>query len=90
MFFQYILFNENNNYNKTTSWKVHKKPFPRIPYAESLDKYGTDKPDLRNPLIIEDCTKVFLNSNFKIFKSYIRSDKHVAIIVNPKKMIYPS
>jgi len=65
------VFNENSNYNKATSWKVHKKPFPRIPYAESLDKYGTDKPDLRNPLIIEDCTKVFLNSNFKIFSDLI-------------------
>ena len=46
-------------------------PFIKIPYKESLEKYGTDKPDLRNPLLIEDFTNVFLNSNFKIFADQI-------------------
>jgi len=63
----YEIFNENNDFNKSNPWKVNKHPFPRIPYAESLDKYGTDKPDLRNPLLIEDCTEIFFESNFKIF-----------------------
>ena len=67
----YEVFKENNNYNKTTAWEVTDYPFPRIPYSQSLDLYGTDKPDLRNPLIIEDFTHVFKNSNFKIFSGKI-------------------
>ena len=67
----YEVFNENNNFNKLKPWKVNKYPFPRIPYAESLEKYGTDKPDLRNPLFIEDYTEIFSNSNFKIFADQI-------------------
>ena len=51
--------------------KVSKYPFPRIPYDEALEKYGTDKPDLRNPLIIKDYTNSFKNSNFKIFSQQI-------------------
>ena len=39
----------------------------RIPYKEAMEKYGIDKPDLRNPLIIQDVTKVFENSDFKAF-----------------------
>lgn len=48
--------------------EVSKAPFKRIPYIESLEKYGTDKPDLRNPLIIKDVTKVFENTGFNAFK----------------------
>ena len=43
-------------------------PFPRIPYREAMLKYGTDKPDLRNPLIIEDLTDFFANVDFAPFK----------------------
>jgi aspartyl-tRNA synthetase len=53
-------------------------PFLRIPYKESLLKYGTDKPDLRNPLIIEDVTDVFENTQFNAFK-----DKTIRVIVVP-------
>jgi aspartyl-tRNA synthetase len=54
---------------KTFSNKaVSPAPFRRIPYAESMLKYGTDKPDLRNPLIIQDLTKFFANVEFKPFK----------------------
>jgi aspartyl-tRNA synthetase len=42
-------------------------PFPRIPYEEALARYGTDKPDLRNPLVISDVTAVFRGSDFKAF-----------------------
>ncbi|MDP3371878.1 MAG: aspartate--tRNA ligase [Candidatus Paracaedibacteraceae bacterium] len=45
--------------------------FPRIPYAESMLKYGNDKPDLRNPLIISDVTEVFKDSGFGIFAKNI-------------------
>ena len=46
---------------------VSKPPFPRIAYGESMLKYGTDKPDLRNPLEMRDVTDTFRGSNFKIF-----------------------
>jgi aspartyl-tRNA synthetase len=47
---------------------VTKAPFPRIPYAESMLKYGTDKPDLRNPLLIQDITDLFEGTSFKPFQ----------------------
>ena len=49
--------------------KVSPAPFKRIPYAESMLKYGTDKPDLRNPLIIEDLTGFFSQVDFAPFKN---------------------
>ena len=55
-------------FEKFTNWKVDKGPFVRIPYKEAMEKYGIDKPDLRNPLIIQDVTKVFENSEFNAFK----------------------
>ena len=45
---------------KKFSSKITNTKFPRIPYAEAMLKYGTDKPDLRNPLIINDITQIFL------------------------------
>lgn len=42
-------------------------PFPRISYKESMEKYGTDKPDIRNPLIIEDYTQIAKSGEFDIF-----------------------
>ncbi|MDR0312442.1 MAG: aspartate--tRNA ligase [Treponema sp.] len=54
---------------KTFSNKaISPAPFRRIPYAESMLKYGTDKPDLRNPLIIQDLTSFFADVEFKPFK----------------------
>ena len=50
-----------------TDWKITEAPFVRIPYKEAMEVYGSDKPDLRNPLIIADGTKVFENSEFKAF-----------------------
>ena len=55
-------------FKKFTNWKVDEGPFVRIPYNEAMEKYGIDKPDLRNPLIIQDVTKVFENSEFNAFK----------------------
>ena len=48
--------------------EVTPAPFVRIPFSESMEKYGTDKPDLRNPLIIKNVTEVFANTNFNAFK----------------------
>ena len=55
-------------FEKHTNWKVDKPHFVRIPYREAMEKYGIDKPDLRNPLIIQDVSKVFENSEFNAFK----------------------
>jgi aspartyl-tRNA synthetase len=48
-------------------YKVSESPFVRIPYAEAILKYGSDKPDLRNPIELSDVTSVFDNSEFSIF-----------------------
>jgi len=48
-------------------------PFTRIPYREAMDKYGTDKPDLRNPLIIQDATELFRDCDFKAFAGVVAS-----------------
>ena len=61
-----------------TDWQVDKGPFIRIPYKEAMEKYGIDKPDLRNPLIIQDATVLFENTEFNAFK-----DKTVKVIVVP-------
>ena len=55
-------------FEKFSSWKVDEGHFVRIPYREAMEKYGIDKPDLRNPLIIQDATKLFENSEFKAFQ----------------------
>ena len=65
-------------FKKFTNWKVDEGPFIRIPYKEAMEKYGIDKPDLRNPLIIQDVTKVFENIEFNAFK-----DKTIKAIVVP-------
>ena len=55
-------------FKQFTTWKVDEGPFIKIPYREAMEKYGIDKPDLRNPLIIQDVTKCFENSDFKAFE----------------------
>jgi aspartyl-tRNA synthetase len=50
------------------------KNWPRIPFAESMRKYGTDKPDLRNPLVMEDVSEHFRGSNFKVFARMLETE----------------
>ncbi len=57
--------------------------FPRIPYAESMSKYGTDKPDLRNPIVMENVTEHFAGSGFKVFAGMIAADENVRIWAIP-------
>ena len=64
-----------NTFKEFSDKKIAEYPFPRIPYKEALLKYGTDKPDLRNPLIIQDVTDIFERVDLKVFK-----DKIVRII----------
>ena len=58
--------------------------FPRIPYAESMLKYGSDKPDLRNPIIIHDVTSAFETSGFGLFEKIVGSGGKVRAIPAPK------
>ncbi|MBR3134558.1 MAG: aspartate--tRNA ligase [Clostridia bacterium] len=67
-----------NVYKKNSNWKVDSGPFVRITYNEAMDKYGIDKPDLRNPLIIGDATELFKNTEFNAFK-----DKTIKVIIVP-------
>ena len=79
----YEVFNENKNYHTTEEVTVSNYPFKKIPYEESLDLYGSDKPDLRNPLLISDFTEVFSGSDFKIFSNLIEKEFKVkGIVVN--------
>ena len=65
--------------------KIITEKFPKIPYQESMSKYGTDKPDLRNPIEMSDVTEVFTNSGFKIFSESIEKDSNVRVWSIPAK-----
>lgn len=58
-----------STFRELTTKKVVDAPFIRIPYKEAMDKYGSDKPDLRNPLIIQDATELFKDTEFKVFQN---------------------
>ena len=66
-----------------SSKKILNEKFPRIPYHEAMKNYGTDKPDLRNPLIIKDITSIFFREDvkFDIFKKLVKSGSIVRGIV---------
>lgn len=57
-----------NTFKEFGGKEVAEYPFPRIGYREAMLKYGSDKPDLRNPLIIQDVTEIFQNIEFNAFK----------------------
>ncbi len=59
------------------------KEFPRIPYAEAIRKYGSDKPDLRNPIEMQNVTEHFAGSGFKVFARMIESDPKVQVWAIP-------
>ncbi len=72
-----------NLFKQFSSKKILNENFPKIPYQESMRKYGTDKPDLRNPLIIQDVTDIFKREDvkFDIFKKLIKSGSIVRALV---------
>ena len=80
-----------NLFKHFSSKKILYEKFPRIPYEESLLKYGTDKPDLRNPLIIQDVTKVFRREDIKfdIFKKLVKSGAEVRAIITKNTIDKP-
>ena len=63
--------------------RVSAAPFPRIPYREAMLKYGSDKPDLRNPLIITDVTQHFTKSGFGLFERIVEGGGVVRAIPAP-------
>jgi len=77
------VFEEFAGFNRETAWSVTPTPFPRIPYAEAMLKYGSDKPDLRNPIVIADVPEVFAGSDFKIFASLVEKGGTVRAIPAP-------
>jgi aspartyl-tRNA synthetase len=72
-----------NVFKNFSSKKLMYEKFPRIPYDESMLKYGSDKPDLRNPLIISDLSDIFIRDDvtFEIFKKLVKSGSKVRCIV---------
>jgi aspartyl-tRNA synthetase len=58
-------------------------PFPRIPYRESMLKYGSDKPDLRNPLLVHDVTEHFRSSGFGLFERIVGDGGVVRVVAAP-------
>ena len=70
-------------FEEFTDWDVP-QPFPRIPFADAMLKYGSDKPDLRNPLEICDVSDVFENSEFAIFAKTVAGGGVVRAIPGPK------
>ena len=76
----------NNVFKKFSNKKIKNEKFPKITYFESMLKYGTDKPDLRNPLKIYDVTKIFERQDvkFEIFKKLVSKGSIVRAIVTKK------
>ena len=70
-------------FEEFTDREISPPPFPRIPFAEAMLKYGTDKPDLRNPLEIGDCTEAFRGGAFGLFGRAIDKGAVVRAIPAP-------
>ncbi len=75
-----------NTFEKFSKNKLLTNKFPRISYSDAMLKYGTDKPDLRNPLVISDITDIFLREDvsFEIFKKLVKNGSKVRCIVTKK------
>ena len=73
-----------NVFKNFSSKKLMHEKFPRISYEESMLKYGSDKPDLRNPLLISDLTNIFTREDvtFEIFKKLVKSGSKVRCYSN--------
>ncbi len=83
------VFEEFAGFAKTNPWTVTKPPFPRIPFEEAMLKYGVDKPDLRNPLVIADVTDVWRGTGFKIFAGAVEKGAVVRAIPAPGAAAQP-
>lgn len=70
----------SNTFKNFSNWNISSFPFKRISYDESILKYGNDKPDLRNPIVIADVTDVFKGSDFSIFNNAIEKGSVIRAI----------
>ncbi len=70
-------------FTEFSDWEVTPTPFPRITFADALLRYGTDKPDLRNPVQIADVTEVFRGSGFKVFAGAVERGAVVRAVPAP-------
>ena len=72
-----------NTFKEFSNKKLLSNKFPRITFKDAMLKYGSDKPDLRNPLIIHEITEIFLREDvkFEIFKKLVNSGSKVRCIV---------
>jgi aspartyl-tRNA synthetase len=77
------VFTEFAGFRRETPWEVTAYPFPRIPFAEAMLRYGSDKPDLRNPILISDVTDHFRGSGFGLFARMVESGAVVRAIPAP-------
>ncbi|MDC1138111.1 aspartate--tRNA ligase [Candidatus Pelagibacter sp.] len=71
-----------NTFKKFSNKKLLHDEFPKISYADAMLNYGSDKPDLRNPLLINDITEIFIREDvsFEIFKKFVKSGSKVRCI----------
>ncbi len=78
-------------FKKFSNKKILFSKFPRIAYGEAMLRYGTDKPDLRNPLIIHDVSKIFIREDvrFDIFKNLVKKGNNVRCIVTKQTKAQP-
>ncbi len=76
-------------YSEFSKWDATPPPFPRIPWDESMLRYGSDKPDLRNPIRMSDATDVFRGGTFTAFAGAIESGSVVRAIPAPKASSRP-
>lgn len=71
-------------FNKFANGKtVSQAPWVRIPFREAMLKYGSDKPDLRNPLVIQDATEFFKDSGFGLYDAKVQNGEKIRAIVAP-------
>ncbi|MBM3265417.1 MAG: aspartate--tRNA ligase [candidate division Zixibacteria bacterium] len=70
-------------FREFSDWKINETPFPRIPYAEARRRYGSDKPDLRFGLEIEEATEAFRTSDFMAFRRIVDQGGVVRVLAVP-------
>ncbi|MEM9441818.1 MAG: aspartate--tRNA ligase, partial [Pseudomonadota bacterium] len=70
-------------FEEFSDWALTPRPFPRVPYRAAMQAFGSDKPDLCNPLLMADVTDIFRGSGFKVFAGMIEKDEDVRVWAIP-------
>ncbi len=76
-------------FKSISNWQVSDAPFPRIKFKDAMERYGSDKPDLRNPLLIEKVSEVFKDTGFKVFQNVLAGGGNVFALKLPVKELPP-